>query len=68
MSVEFVDMMLLKSSLCFILTAKESAPHIKIVDVNTWSYRQKTVFTNFRLCRICMAAMPYGYMISIGSF
>lgn len=31
----WILMMLLKSSLCFMLTAKESTPHIKMVDVNT---------------------------------
>lgn len=56
---------------CFVLTPKESTPHIKIVDANTWSYRQKTFFANFRfqrkpkLRRIWMSAMPYGYVVSI---
>lgn len=56
---------------CFVLTSEESTPHIKIVDANTWSYRQKTFFAKFRsqrkleLRRIWMSAILYVYMVSI---
>ena len=75
-SVEFVgtddaSQIFIIKVLFFMLTSKESGPHIKIVDANTWSYRQKTFFANFRsqrkpkLRRIWMSAMLYVYIVSI---